>query len=50
MQYATKLKSDPINPAYDCDFNPLYENVCDKQPDTIHPFGFRVDHTLRILI
>jgi hypothetical protein len=26
MQYATKLKAYPSNPAHDC-FNPLYENV-----------------------
>jgi hypothetical protein len=38
MQYATKLKAYPSNPAYDCVFNPLYENVNDKQPNTIQPF------------
>jgi len=27
MQNATKLKACPSNPAYDCVFNPLYENV-----------------------
>jgi hypothetical protein len=27
MQYATKWKSYLSNPAYDCVFNPLYENV-----------------------
>ena len=32
MQYASKLKAYPSNPAYDCVFNPLYENVYDKQP------------------
>jgi hypothetical protein len=32
MQYAKKLKAYPSNPAYDCVFNPLYENVNDKQP------------------
>ena len=42
MQYATKLKAYPSNPAYDCVFNPLYENVYDKQPNTIQPFGLRV--------
>jgi hypothetical protein len=35
MQYASKLKAYPSNPAYDCVFNPLYENVYDKQPNTI---------------
>ena len=42
MQYATKLKSYPSNPAYDCVVNPLYEKVYDKRPNTIQPFGFRV--------
>jgi hypothetical protein len=36
------LKAYPSNPAYDCVFNPLYENVYDKQPNTIQPFGLRV--------
>jgi hypothetical protein len=39
LQYVTKLKTYPSNPAYDCVFNPLYENVYDKQPNTIQPFG-----------
>ena len=38
MQYATKLKAYLSNPAHDCVFNPLYENVYDKQPNTIQPF------------
>jgi hypothetical protein len=42
MQYAPKLKAYPSNPAYDCVFNPLCENVYDKQPNTIQPFGLRV--------
>ena len=40
MQYATKLKYFPSNPAYDSVFNPLY--VYDKQPNTIQSFGLRV--------
>jgi hypothetical protein len=43
MQYATKLKTYPSNPAHDCVFNPQYENVYDKQPNTIQPFGLRVN-------
>ena len=35
IQYATKLKAYPSNPAYDCVFNSLYENAYDKLPDTI---------------
>jgi hypothetical protein len=42
VQYVTKLKSYLSNPAYDCVFNPLYEKVYDKQPNTIQPFGLRV--------
>ena len=42
IQYATKLKAYPSNPAYGCVFNPLYENVYDKQPTTIQLFGLRV--------
>jgi hypothetical protein len=42
MQYATKLKAYPSNPAYDCVFNPLYENVYDKLPNIIQPFGFQL--------
>ena len=43
MQYAIKLKAYPSNPAHDCVFNPLHGNVYDKQPNTIQPFGLRVD-------
>ena len=42
MQNATKLKVYPSNPAYNCIFNPLYENIYDKNPNTIQPFGLRV--------
>ena len=41
MQYATKLKAYPSNPAYECVFNHLYENVYDKQPNRIQPFRLR---------
>jgi hypothetical protein len=43
MQYATKLKTYPSNPAHDCVFIPLCENVYDKQPNTIQPFGLWVN-------
>ena len=32
------MKAYPSNPGYDCVFNPLFENVYDKQPNTIQPF------------
>ena len=41
-QYATILKAYSSNPAYECVFNPLFENVYDKQPNTIQPFEHRV--------
>ena len=50
MQYATKLKAQSSNPAHGCVFNPQYENVYDKQPNTIQPFGLRVKSPLKILI
>ena len=50
MQYATKLKTYPSNPAHDCVFIPLCENVYDKQPNTIQPFGLWVNTHLKILI
>jgi hypothetical protein len=40
MQYATKLKAYLSNFAYDCLFNPLYDNVYHKQPNKIKsPIG-----------
>ena len=42
MQNPTKLKTFPSNPAYAYVFNTIYENVYDKQPNTIQPFGVRV--------
>ena len=42
MQYATKLKDYPSNPAYDFVFNLFHENVYDKQPNTIQPFVLRL--------
>ena len=42
MQYAMKLKAYSSNPAYNGVFNPLFENIYDKQPNTIQPFELRV--------
>ena len=36
------MKVHPSNAAYNCVFNPLYENVYDKQPNTIQPFGLQL--------
>jgi len=35
MWYAIALKYYPSCPAYNCDFGPPYENVYDKQSNTI---------------
>jgi hypothetical protein len=37
-----EIESLSSNPAYDFVFNPLFENVYDKQPNTIQPFGLRI--------
>ena len=42
IQYATKLKAFPSNPAYNYVCNPLYENVSINNPNTIQHFGHRV--------
>ena len=42
LQYATKLKAYPGNPAHDCVFKPLYENIFEKHPNKIQPFGIRI--------
>ena len=45
LQYATKLKAHPTNPAYDCVFNPVYADKYIKFPCKIRPFGLRIrDH------
>ena len=45
MNYYLKLKSLPLNPAYDCVFQPNYKDLYLKNPSVIPPFGLRmVDH------
>ena len=39
LQYSTKLKSCPSNPAYDCTFNPKYKQHFERKEKTIKPFG-----------
>ena len=39
LQYSTKLKSCPSNPAYDCTFNPKYEQLFERKEKSIKPFG-----------
>ena len=42
MQYAIKLKSNPLNPAYDLVFKPKYKDLFDKNTKLIPTFGLRV--------
>ena len=46
MQYATKLKDYPGNPAHDCVFKPLYQNIFEKHPNKIQTFGLRIKSRL----
>jgi len=39
VRCATELRAYPSSPACDCVFSPLYEDVCDKQPNAVQPFG-----------
>jgi ribonuclease HI len=41
MQYITKLKSNPLNPAYQCVFDPKFTNLFLNKPRTIPPLGIR---------
>ena len=47
LQYSTKLKSCPSNPAYDCTFNPKYKQHFERKEKTIKPFGLRMMLTLQ---
>ena len=42
LQYNTKLKSTPSNPAYNCVFNPKYEQKYSRNTKTIAPLGIRM--------
>ena len=42
LQYITKLKSTPSNPAYNCVFNPQYEQKYLRNTKTITPLGIRM--------
>ena len=42
LQYITKLRSTPSNPAYDCIFNPEYERKYLKNTKVIAPLGIRM--------
>ncbi len=42
LQYITKLKSDPSNPAYQCVFEPEYSVLFERKPSAIAPLGIRM--------
>ena len=39
VRCATELRAYPSSLACDCVLSPLYEDVCDKQPNAVQPFG-----------
>ena len=48
LQYYTKLKSCPSNPAYNCIYNCKYKQQCEqKEKKNIKPFGLRVEPILQ---
>jgi hypothetical protein len=42
LQYVTKLKSSPLNPAYSCVFSPDFKVFFDARPTVIPTIGLRV--------
>ena len=42
MQYALKLKSNPLNPAYETVFEPQYKTLFENKPNMIPSFGIRI--------
>ena len=42
LQYITKLKSNPSNPAYNCVFHPEYTALYERKPSAIPPLGIRI--------
>ena len=42
IQYVTRLLANPRNPAYNCTFNPQYEDVFKIKPKLIPSFGIRM--------
>ena len=42
MQYALKLKSNPLNPTYETVFEPQYKTLFENKPNMIPSFGIRI--------
>ena len=49
LQYAIKLKSNSNNPAFDCTFNPQYEETFDRKVNAIPIFEFALTDFCRML-
>jgi hypothetical protein len=47
VQYATKLQSNPNNPAFDCTYNPQYTFVFQRKISAIPTFGLRCEKILQ---
>ena len=47
LQYVTKLKSTPSNPAFDCVFRPKYEPKYLRNTKVISPLGIRIKEHLQ---
>ena len=47
LQYVTKLKSTPSNPAFNCVFKPEYENKYLRNTKVISPLGIRIKEHLQ---
>ena len=47
LQYYTKLKSYPSNPAHDCTFNPKYNQCFEKKEKSIKHFSLRTEPTIK---
>jgi ribonuclease HI len=45
-QYATKLRSSPLNPAFSAVFEPKYKTLYDNKPNVIPTFGIRISKFL----
>ena len=46
VQYAMKVAANPLNPAYQCIFENEYTAVFEGKPNTITPFGMRIQDPL----
>ena len=46
LQYYSKLKALPSNPAYDCIFNPKQQSLFEQREKTIKAFGLCMKHIL----